>query len=66
MKTKAFDCVEMKREGAERLTAQLSGMSYAEQMAFWRSRTEALRKRRHADDGESSTDTSSLKAKPTD
>ena len=45
MKKKTFDCVHMKREGAERLRAQLSKMTRDEQLAFWRRRTEALRRR---------------------
>ena len=42
---KTFDCVEMKREGAERLRERLSKMTRDEQVAFWRERTEALRRR---------------------
>lgn len=42
---KTFDCVEMKRQGAERLRERLSKMTRAEQVAFWRERTAALRRR---------------------
>ncbi len=45
---KTFDCVEMKREGAERLRERLSKMTRDEQLAFWRERTEALRRRAEA------------------
>lgn len=45
MKTKkAFDCVEMKRRGAERIYNQVANMTLKEQLAFWRERTELLRK----------------------
>lgn len=43
MKKKAFDCVEMKRRGAEKVQEQTKGMSAAEELAFWRLRTDALR-----------------------
>jgi hypothetical protein len=42
---KTFDCVEMKRRGAERLRERLSKMTRDEQLAFWRERTAALRQR---------------------
>ena len=42
---KTFDCIEMKREGAKRLRARLQKMTRAEQLAFWRERTDALRRR---------------------
>ena len=45
MKTKkTFDCVEMKRRGAERIYNQVANMTLKEQLAFWRERTELLRK----------------------
>ena len=45
MKTKkTFDCVEMKRRGAERIYNQIANMTLKEQLAFWRERTELLRK----------------------
>jgi hypothetical protein len=44
-KTKTFDAVEMKRRGAERSHEQTKDMTPEEQLAFWRQRTEALRKR---------------------
>ena len=45
MKTKkTFDCVEMKRRGAERIYNQIANMTLKEQLAFWQERTELLRK----------------------
>lgn len=35
MKTKAFDCVRMKREGAERLRRLLETLTPEERRAFW-------------------------------
>ncbi len=35
IKTKPFDCVEMKRAGAQALLDQLETMSAEEQRAFW-------------------------------
>ena len=36
MKTKkTFDCVEMKRRGAERIYNQIANMTLEEQLAFW-------------------------------
>lgn len=45
---KTFDCIEMKREGARRLHARLEKMTRAEQLDFWRERTDALRRRADA------------------
>jgi hypothetical protein len=36
--------MEMKRAGARRVYEKLAGMSDAEQLAYWRERTEALRR----------------------
>ena len=45
MKTKkTFDCVEMKRRGAERIYNQVANMTLKEQLTFWQERTELLRK----------------------
>ena len=48
MKMKTFDCVEMKRRGAERIHKQIANMTQEEQLAFWQKRTEMLRERQHA------------------
>ena len=45
MKTKkTFDCVEMKRRGAERIQDLTAGMTVEEQLAFWEKRTKLLEK----------------------
>jgi hypothetical protein len=44
MKTKDFDCVEMKRKGAERVHAATKGMTVEEEVEYWRSRTEEARR----------------------
>jgi len=35
MKTKTFDCVEIKRRGAERVLKKIRGKSRADQLKFW-------------------------------
>jgi hypothetical protein len=45
MKTKSFDCVEMKRLGAERVQKELVGLTPQEQLEYWRQQTEELRER---------------------
>jgi len=42
MKTKTFDCVEMKRQGADKVQQELAGMTKEEEIAFWRNGTEEL------------------------
>ena len=45
MKTKkTFDCIEMKRLGAERIYNQIANLTPEEQLVFWQKRTELLRK----------------------
>ena len=39
---KEFDCVEMKRKGAERLQKKLAGLSLEEELMFWQERNKAL------------------------
>lgn len=50
MKTKTFDCVEMKQRGAERVVREVEGMTVERQLEYWHRFTEELceRKRRHA------------------
>ena len=48
MKTKTFDCVEMKRRGAERIYEQLKGKSMEEQVAFWREKNREFQEEREA------------------
>jgi hypothetical protein len=43
MKIKAFDCVEMKRRGAELVQKQLEGKSLAEKLEYWQKGTVQLR-----------------------
>ena len=43
MRTKTFDCVQMKRDGAELVRKQLEGKSFEEQLEYWRKGTEELR-----------------------
>lgn len=44
MKTKTFDCVQMKRRGAEWVRRQLEGKSLEQQLEYWRKGTEDLKK----------------------
>lgn len=45
MKTKTFDCVEMKRRGAVRVQQTIAGMSPRQELEYWRNQTEQLRRR---------------------
>jgi len=45
MKRKTFDCVVMKRRGAERIRRTLEGKTPEETRRYWMERTEALRRR---------------------
>jgi hypothetical protein len=40
MKTKAFDCVEMKRRGAEAVRQRTAGMTPKQEIEYWRKRGE--------------------------
>ncbi|HPC97129.1 MAG TPA: hypothetical protein PLU87_19480 [Sedimentisphaerales bacterium] len=42
MKTKTFDCVQMKRRGAEQVMKRLEGKTVQEQLEYWRKGTEEL------------------------
>ena len=44
MKTKTFDCVEMKREGGRRIYEALKGKSREEQIQYWQARDEDMRR----------------------
>jgi len=48
MKTKTFDCIRMKRQGAERVMKHLKGKTVQEQLEYWRQGTEELRKHQQA------------------
>jgi hypothetical protein len=45
MKTKTFDCVEMKQRGAEQVQQELMKMTPEEEIAFWQKGTEKLRQK---------------------
>jgi hypothetical protein len=40
MKAKTFDCVEMKRRGAELVRRRLAGMTLEQEIEYWRLRSE--------------------------
>jgi len=44
MKTKTFDCVEMKRRGAEWVQKRLASMTPEQELEYWRQQTEELRR----------------------
>ncbi len=44
-KAKAFDCVEMKRQGAALVLRQLAGTTRQQQLEYWQEQTELLRQR---------------------
>ena len=45
MKTKTFDCVRMKQQGAEKVREATAGMTPQQQMDYWRRQTDSLRRR---------------------
>lgn len=45
MMDKPFDCVEMKRRGAEDVQRRIAGMTREEELKFWRQQTDKLRER---------------------
>ncbi|HSF08222.1 MAG TPA: hypothetical protein VLA60_02350 [Nitrospirales bacterium] len=45
MKTKTFDCVEMKHQGAEQLKKTIDQLTDQEKLAFWSERTRELKQR---------------------
>jgi hypothetical protein len=48
MKTKTFDCVEMKRRGAAVVQDKIAGMTPGQELQFWREQTELLRQQQKA------------------
>ena len=48
MKTKTFDCVEMKRHGATLVQEKVAGMTREQELQFWREQTELLRQQQKA------------------
>ena len=45
MKTKTFDCVQMKRRGAARVQQQIEILTPEQELEFWRKQTDTLRRR---------------------
>ena len=48
MKTKKFDCVKMKRLGAEKVLEKTAVMTREQELSFWRERSSELRQRQEA------------------
>jgi len=48
MKTKTFDCVEMKRQGARILQERLAGLTREQQLAFWQDQFKQLQDRKES------------------
>jgi len=44
MKTKTFDCVQMKRRGGELVRKKLEGKTLKQQLKFWKKGTDELKK----------------------
>ncbi len=49
---KDFDCVEMKRQGAEHARALTQGTTREQVLEFWRKRTEEMRERQRESRGQ--------------
>jgi putative protein kinase ArgK-like GTPase of G3E family len=45
MKTKTFDCVAMKHQGAEQLREKIDPMTDQQKLAFWFEQTQELKQR---------------------
>jgi hypothetical protein len=48
MKTKTFDCVQMKRQGAEKVRQQTAALTSEEELRFWQERSQQLLERQAA------------------
>jgi len=48
MKTKTFDCVQMKRQGAAKVREQTATLTREEELRFWQERSQHLRQRQAA------------------
>lgn len=46
MRTKTFDCVEMKRRAAAIILREIADMTPEQELAYWQERTEALREKK--------------------
>ena len=47
-KKKTFDCIAMKERSEKVIYERLKGMSLDEQIAYWKTRSDELRRRREA------------------
>ena len=45
MKNKSFDCVEMKRKGAETVHQKIASFSMEQQIEYWRKGSASLRRK---------------------
>lgn len=43
MKSKSFDCVEMKRKGAEAVYQKIATLTVEQQLEYWRKGSDSLR-----------------------
>ncbi len=43
MKTKTFDCVEMKRHGSQRIYEATKDLTFEQEVAYWRERSRQFR-----------------------
>lgn len=48
MKTKKFDCVQMKRQGAAKWREQTATLTREQELRFWQERSQQLRQRQTA------------------
>ena len=48
MKTKRFDCVQMKRQGAAKVREQTATLTREQELRFWQERSQYLRQRQAA------------------
>ena len=43
MKNKSFDCIEMKRKGAEKIYQKIGALSFEQQLEYWRKGSASLK-----------------------
>ena len=48
MKTKTFDCVEMKRKAAARIQEQIGNLTMEQKIEYWRQRSKEFRAEQEA------------------
>jgi hypothetical protein len=48
MKTKKFDCVQMKRRGAAKVREQTATLTREQELRFWQERSQQLRQQQEA------------------